>query len=857
LESGERPVLPLTTVSRDSATVVTRGVLMLGGAFNDTPNFDPVIIGIVPEDTDSLPPQELRFDVPQWYTALPASVSRFWDVDEGIFSQDVVIVPGQFRATSTAASPKTVGIMRLYNNLQLLVYEGPGTEPDYQAPGIWDVDAVNPSGGTLTFSALVRDAAATSFAPPTGVLRVVVLYRHVNHNSWSRVDLDYNPTTEVASRSVAVPQNGQYEYFVQAVDVAGNVSAALDHGNPYVVEVTGGTEPDERIIYIAARGGGTIDGVQFDENDILAYLPEQDEWMLYFDAEDMGFGNNLAAFALLDGGSILLAPSHRVNISGMGWIEPQDIVRFTPSSIGPQTAGTFSWFFDGSDVGLTKEVEEITSISFTPEGRLVIGTFGNNDVPGSGGQQLNTGPDDLLMFIANTYGAGTSGYFEHYLDGSQLGIAPERIWATWIDPDNGDIYLTPRIPLTLGGFSVDANDIAICTPQNSGPVTACSFTEYWDGANYRFGDKQIDSIDLGQPLPFQPPAGGITIVKQTTSGSGAFGFTGDLGTFTLTVPGDTSRLFAGVETGAYLVRETAQSGWSVQSVVCNDPDGGTTIVGEGQVLIDLDDGESITCTFTNEPDGQPTEDVIYVSPSANGTVGGVAYSHGDILRYDGSAWSMYFDGSDVGMNTLRAFTLLPSGNLLLSPGGPVNLPGLGKVAAQDIVRFTPTSTGTNTAGTYQWYFDGSDVGLSTPGEAIDALSIDAAGHLLVSTKGKATVTGPNGTALRAADEDLIKFTFGTSGATTSGTWAAYFDGSDVNLTKENVDALWVDAANGNLYLSVANAFNLGTGLTGGGGTIFVCDPGTLGATTTCMYSIYWDAAAAGLNKNVDGVYIQR
>ena len=303
------------------------------------------------------------------------------------------------------------------------------------------------------------------------------------------------------------------------------------------------------------------------------------------------------------------------------------------------------------------------------------------------------------------------------------------------------------------------------------------------------------------------------------------------------------------------MRETAQAGWSVQSVTCNDPDGGTTIVGEGQVLIDLDVDESITCTFINEPDGQPAEDVIYVSPSGKGTVGGVAYTTGDILRYDG-AWAMYFDGSDVGFNKLNAFTLLPGGGLLLSPGGPTNVAGLGAVAAQDIVRFTPTSTGPTTAGSFQWYFDGSDVGLSTAAENIDALSIDG-GHLLISTTGNATVTGPTGKALRAADEDLLKFTFSSSGASTAGTWAAHFDGSDVGLTREDVDGLWVDAANGDLYLSVLDAFNVGGGVSGDGGTIFVCDPGTLGATTTCVYRLYWSATAAGLPKGIDGLYIQR
>ncbi len=796
--------------------------------------------------------------MPQWYTYVPATISRFWDIDEGKFSQDIVVVPGQFHATSTSDDPKTVGTMRLYDSLRLLVYEGPGTEPDYQSPGIWDVDAVNPSGRIVTFSALVRDTAAAPFAPATGILRVVVLYRHVNSNTWSQIDLDYNPVSEVASKSVIVPQNGLYQYFVQAVDNAGNVAQTMDHGNTFSVDVTGGGEPDERLVYVAARAGGTIDGIQFQNNDILAYLPEQDEWVMYFDADDVGFGQNLNAFALLEGGSILLSPKNRTNhVPGLGWIEPQDIIRFTPTATGAETAGSFSWFFDGSDVGLGNDVEAISSIGFTPAGRLVIGTSGNTNVPGAGGQTLVADGADLLMFMANSYGAGTSGYFEHYLDGDAIGIGPEKLWAHWIDPINGDIYLTPRVPRTLGGLEIDQNDIAVCTPQTSGPITACTFTEYWDGANYRFGAYEIDSIDLGQPLPFQPPAGGITIVKQTTSGGGSFDFTGDLGAFELTVPGDASRLFAGVETGAYLVRETAQAGWTVQSVVCNDPDNGTTIVGQGQVLIDLDVDEAITCTFTNAPDGQPAGDVIYISPSANGTISGIAYTNGDILRYDGSAWAMYFDGSDVGFNKLNAFTLLPGGGLLLSPGGPMTLSGLGAVTAQDILRFTPTSTGPTTAGTYQWYFDGSDVGLSTSAENIDALSIDAGGQLLVSTKGKAQVTGPTGRPVRAADEDLLRFTFGTTGASTSGAWAMQFDGSDVALAREDIDGLWVDAGNGDLYLSVLDPFNLGGGIIGNGGTVFVCDPGTLGPTTTCAYRIYWDAVAAGIPKNIDGLYIQR
>src|SRR5690606_15888328 len=113
------------------------------------------------------------------------------------------------------------------------------------------------------------------------------------------------------------------------------------------------------------------------------------------------------------------------------------------------------------------------------------------------------------------------------------------------------------------------------------------------------------------------------------------------------------------------------------------------------------------------------------------------------------------------------------------------------------------------------------------------------------------------TTFKAKNHDLLAFTFGTTGDSTSGAWSLYFQGADVGLLKENVDALWIDPLNGDIYLSLANGFTVGNGVTGNGSTIIVCDPGSLGETTTCTYRSYWDAADAGLNRNINGLYIQR
>jgi hypothetical protein len=112
----------------------------------------------------------------------------------------------------------------------------------------------------------------------------------------------------------------------------------------------------------------------------------------------------------------------------------------------------------------------------------------------------------------------------------------------------------------------------------------------------------------------------------------------------------------------------------------------------------------------------------------------------------------------------------------------------------------------------------------------------------------------------AGDEDLATFTPSSLGTNTAGTWAFAFDGSDVGLNSnanEDVGALWIDDATGNFYLSTLGAFSV-PGVSGDGADVFVCDPGTLGGTTTCTYSMYWDGSANGFaGEVVDALAIQK
>ena len=245
---------------------------------------------------------------------------------------------------------------------------------------------------------------------------------------------------------------------------------------------------------------------------------------------------------------------------------------------------------------------------------------------------------------------------------------------------------------------------------------------------------------------------------------------------------------------------------------------------------------------------------VDVSGKTASNAGGVAFAPADILHYDGATgnWSMLFDGSDVGIaKNVNAFyredRVGAPDILYLSFAANQSIPGLGTVTPYDVVKFTPTSLGDTTAGSFAWYLDGSDVGLSTTAERIDALGMDG-NRLLISTVGSGKAPRQGGGSVSFADEDVIAFTPTATGATTTGAWAAYFDGSTVSgLAVEDVNGFWDDPTSGDLYISLTNGFNL-SGVTGDADDIVRLAAGGGGYTP----SVVWNGDTAGFIVVVDG-----
>lgn len=170
---------------------------------------------------------------------------------------------------------------------------------------------------------------------------------------------------------------------------------------------------------------------------------------------------------------------------------------------------------------------------------------------------------------------------------------------------------------------------------------------------------------------------------------------------------------------------------------------------------------------------------LYVTAATAGNAGGMAFTPSDLMVRDAAGqWRMAFDGSDVGIvKPLQAAEWTNDGALLLALSAPQNVPGVGQVAAADILRFTPAQLGANTQGTLALWLDGSDVGLAAAGEKIDALAFSEDGRLLVSLTGSGVVPKHLGGTVAVRDEDLIEFVPTQMGPNTLGTWLMRLDGS--------------------------------------------------------------------------------
>ncbi len=283
--------------------------------------------------------------------------------------------------------------------------------------------------------------------------------------------------------------------------------------------------------------------------------------------------------------------------------------------------------------------------------------------------------------------------------------------------------------------------------------------------------------------------------------------------------------------------------------------GNDTIYGqEGNDLINGGDGDDVivggsgndTMTGGNGRDtfrwgandhGETQIAGIVFSTAGSGSVPGLDFADEDLVLWDGSSFSLFFDGSansltDNGENIDAMHILdLATGSFIFSTTGAGNVPGVGGFNDEDLILWNGSS--------FSKWFDGSDHGLNSSGEDIDAVHVVdfAAGSFIFSTSGNGNVSGVGA----FNDEDLILWN-GSS-------FSKWFDGSDHGMTA-NIDALHVlDQAAGTFVFSTSGSWSAA-------GTTFQAEDLVLWDGSS--FSLFFDGSENSLgssNENIDAVYL--
>lgn len=557
-------------------------------------------------------------------------------------------------------------------------------------------------------------------------------------------------------------ESGSWNLFLDgdAIGLAGRTIGA-------VASIEGGD------LILAIEGGAVIEGLidgpsgdSIESADLVRFTPDTPGrysagvWSFHFDGSDAGLSSNdeITSLASLTDGSLVMSLKDGGSLPGVGGFAKQDLVRFTPASLGSGTAGSWSIHLDGSDVGLSNNNEAIDALGAGAAGELLISTKGNFSVPG-----LSAGRGDLMTFVPDMLGTSSSGAFSMWFDGTAWGLS---------NGDNLAAFATvsfswpsgPR-PGGGGGGGGGVNPPAACGDQVAGDCCTVHDTPYCaDGAC-------CELVCAADPLCCTTTWDEYCVAAAAEMCTPCMPSPLLVGSFggATTLPGDV--VVDGCDLAAF---NTSTGMWNIFFDGDDVGLSGMTIAAasvleNGELILAIEGG-GVIGGLVGGPNGSTVEayDLVRFAPEQLGTS-------------TAGMWHFHFDGSDVGLassggQAIAGVSAMPDGSLLFATQDGGSLPGAPSFKGQDLVRFSPASLGQATSGTWSLHFDGSDVGLSNNGEKIDAVFAEADGSILLSSKGNVS-SGSFG----AGRSDVFTFVPTSTGTSTSGSLATTFASSQLGL----------------------------------------------------------------------------
>ncbi len=249
-------------------------------------------------------------------------------------------------------------------------------------------------------------------------------------------------------------------------------------------------------LLLSYKADGRAGGLAFADEDVV--LADPAGLSLWFDGSAYGLRKkDVDAVALLPDGTILLSISAPMKtLPGLEGItvDDSDVVRFDPAT------EIFSWYFDGSDMGLTNPAEDIDALALLPDGRLLFSTVGLVKTAWANG---NGG--DVLVYDGPLGSDTTKGTLAIFFDGSDLSMTLRKVGGVAYSPGGslglGYLYLVSEKNILLDGLAVRKGDVLRCELNATGPESACeSVSPFWRGTDNGFPfQAALDAIEVMLP----------------------------------------------------------------------------------------------------------------------------------------------------------------------------------------------------------------------------------------------------------------------------------------------------------------------------------------------------------------------
>ncbi|MEL7263764.1 MAG: putative Ig domain-containing protein, partial [Planctomycetota bacterium] len=200
-----------------------------------------------------------------------------------------------------------------------------------------------------------------------------------------------------------------------------------------------------------------------DDSDIVALHRFSDgswRYEMYFDGSDVGLWNyceDVDAFTIREDGSILISTHSLSNLPDLGYVWGQDVLLFEPTSLGQHTAGAWSMYVDGSDLGFSNW-ENIDALHELPDGRLIVSSKNRAKINGF----LSKFHDkDLVALDLQQTGWQTRASASFYFDGSDVGLGTrsEDIKGLSLSDDGTTIEFSPLWKTFVPGLRAFGRDV--------------------------------------------------------------------------------------------------------------------------------------------------------------------------------------------------------------------------------------------------------------------------------------------------------------------------------------------------------------------------------------------------------------